>query len=333
MIGYQKRRKPTLIGSSECIKEVKRKIEEASSSDMPVLIRGETGVGKEITAKLIHLASGRKRGPFVVVSCPGLLPSLARSELFGHERGAYTGADKRRIGKFEEAEGGTIFLDEIADLNPEVQAMVLRAVEKGEIERLGGKERIKVNVRVIAATNKDIEKLTEDDYFRKDLYYRLIGHVIHIPPLRKRKEDIPELIDHFISLYSLGKPPVISKEVLNELLSYDWPGNVRELEMMIRRICEVHGGRRVGIEELRDMGLWREEGLRVKMPSQFNLKEEVKRLKRKLIMLALSETRGNISKAAEMLGISRQGLSKMMKNLGIKKGGNDVDGGGNVVTI
>ena len=320
MRGYPWKREPILIGSSECIKEVRSKIEEASSSDMPVLITGETGVGKEITAKLIHLASGRRDNPFLVVNCPGLLPTLARSELFGHERGAYTGADKRYIGKFEKAEGGTIFLDEIADLNLDVQALVLRAVDRGEIERLGGREVIKVNVRVIAATNKDIEGLVERGEFRRDLYYRLSGYRIRIPPLRERKEDIPELVDHFMSLYTLGEPPILTEEVFDEFLSYDWPGNVRELEMMIRRLCEAYGGRSVGVEELRDMGFEGMEGSsKRELPSQFNLKEEVERFERDLILRVLDETGWNITQTADRIGMSRTGLMKKMKNLGIRR--------------
>jgi len=318
--GYPWKREPILIGSSECIKEVRSKIEEASSSDLPVLITGETGVGKEITAKLIHLASDRRDNPFLVVNCPGMLPTLARSELFGHERGAYTGADTRHIGKFEEAEGGTLFLDEIADLNLDVQAMVLRAVDRGEIERLGGREVIKVNVRVIAATNKDIEKMIDRGEFRKDLYFRLSGYGIRIPPLRERKGDIPELVDHFMSLYTLGEPPILTEEVFDEFLSYDWPGNVRELEMMIRRLCEAYGGRSVGVEELRDMGFEGMEGSsKRELPSQFNLREEVERFERDLILRVLDETGWNITRTADKIGMSRTGLMKKMKNLGIRR--------------
>jgi len=198
--------------------------------------------------------------------------------------------------------------------------MVLRAVDRGEIERLGGREVIKVNVRVIAATNKDIEKMIDRGEFREDLYYRLSGYRIRIPPLRERKEDIPELVDHFMSLYTLGEPPILTEEVFDEFLSYDWPGNVRELEMMIRRLCEAYGGRSVGVEELRDMGFEGMEGSsKRELPSQFNLKEEVEKYKRKLIMMALRETNGNISKAADMLGISRVGLKKMMERLKIRR--------------
>jgi transcriptional regulator with PAS, ATPase and Fis domain len=311
------KRKPLIIGSSECIKEVRRRIERFSKSNLPVLITGETGVGKEVTARLIHIGSDRRDKLFLMVNCPELRPELARSELFGHERGAYTGADRRRIGKFERAEGGTIFLDEIADLNPDVQAMVLRAVEKREIERLGGKETIKLNVRVIAASNKDIEKLVEDGYFRKDLYFRLRGHMIHIPPLRDRKEDIPELVDHFISLYSLGEPPILTDEVFDELLRHEWPGNVRELEMLMRSICQVYGEKKVGVNELRGLGFQRITPTR--LPPQFNLKDEVERFERDLILMVLEESGWNITQAADRMGMSRVGLMKKLKKFGIKR--------------
>ena len=234
-----------IIGRSTALKKVLHQVEQVAETDATVLILGETGTGKELFARAVHDLSPRKDRPLVKVNCAALPPTLIESELFGHEKGSFTGALSRKIGRFELADEGTIFLDEIGDLPLELQAKLLRILQEGEFERLGNTSTIKVNVRVIAATNRDIEKEVADGNFREDLYYRLNVFPLTLPPLRKRKKDLPLLVQTFVSKFckKLGKNiEMIPKDVMDRIEAYSWPGNVRELENIIERAVIVSSG-------------------------------------------------------------------------------------------
>ncbi|RKD32553.1 sigma-54 interaction domain-containing protein [Thermohalobacter berrensis] len=228
-----------IVGKSERIKKVLLMAQKASKSISTVLIRGKSGTGKELISKAIHYNSSRSKGPFVKINCGAIPANLIESELFGYEEGAFTGAVRRKIGKFEQANGGTIFLDEIGDLPLNMQVKLLRVLQEKEFERVGGIETIKTDVRIIAATNRNLEEMVENGQFREDLYYRLNVIPIYLPSLQERREDIPLLIDHFIKKISkkLNKEPIkLSEEAIKCLYYYDWPGNVRELENIIERL-------------------------------------------------------------------------------------------------
>ena len=227
-----------MVGTSRAFTKLLAKIKTVAPTDATVLITGETGVGKELVAQAIHRASARKHRPLVTVNCAALSPSIIETELFGHERGSFTGAVSRNVGRFELAHPGTIFLDEIGELALEIQAKFLRVIEEGEFERLGGTRTLKVDVRIIAATNRDLARAVKNGTFREDLLYRLNVFPVDVPPLRERTEDIPLLVQHFVQLFShrLGKSITsISPEALEELRRYGWPGNVRELANVIER--------------------------------------------------------------------------------------------------
>ncbi|MER3474001.1 MAG: two-component system response regulator [Armatimonadota bacterium] len=229
---------PGIVGRSASMQEVYRMVERVSRSRATVLIRGESGTGKELVAKAIHYRSDRAKGPFIAVSCAAIPETLLESELFGHEKNAFTGATAQRIGRFEAAHRGTLFLDEIAEITPAVQVKLLRVLQERQFERLGGNKTIEVDVRVIAATNKDLEAMVRDNRFREDLYYRLQVIQIYLPPLRERKDDIPLLVDHFIRKYNEENERHIkgvTPETMQLLINYRWPGNVRELENAIER--------------------------------------------------------------------------------------------------
>jgi len=227
-----------IVGESAALKYVLFKVEQVAPTDATVLIQGETGTGKELVARAIHSSSPRKDRPLVKVDCATLPSNLIENELFGHEKGAFTGAHAKQVGRFELANGGTIFLDEIGELSPELQAKLLRVIQDGEFERLGGSRPIKVDVRILAATNRKLEEEVENGRFREDLWYRLNVFPVSVPPLRDRKEDIPLLVYSLTGKYAkkLGKPiKTISQETMNSMMNYDWPGNVRELENVIER--------------------------------------------------------------------------------------------------
>lgn len=234
-----------LIGSGAAMQTVCKQIGRVAPQDVNVLILGESGTGKELVARALYHHSRRNQAPFQAINCAAIPESLLESELFGHERGAFTGADRRRIGKFEQSHGGTLLLDEIGDMAPSTQAKILRLLQEGNFERLGGSEPITADVRVIAATNQDLDALIEGGRFRKDLYYRLRGVTIHLPPLRERREDVAELAHYFLFRYSrqIGtQVQSISSEALELLEKYDWPGNVRELQSVIREALIVSAG-------------------------------------------------------------------------------------------
>ncbi len=301
-----------LVGASEPMERIRELIRRVAPTPSTVLITGESGVGKEVVARQIHLQSERSQGPFVKVSCPAFPETLLESELFGHEKGAFTGASQRRIGRFEAACGGTIFLDEVGDLPPTVQAKLLRVLQEGVVERLGSNEPIRVDVRVIAATNKDLQKAVEQGTFRRDLFYRLNVVPIHIPPLRERKEDIPLLVEHFIEKFRRRFPhnvEGISEDALELLLSYDWPGNVRELENAIERAIVVWSPRTIKPEHLPA-----EIRGDVPLPQKPQTLPDMERC---AIIEALRKAGGNQVRAARLLGISRDKLRYRMKKYNI----------------
>ena len=234
-----------LIGSGAAMRSVCKQIGRVAPQDVNVLILGESGTGKELVARAIYHHSRRNQAPFLAINCAAIPEALLESELFGHEKGAFTGADRRRIGKFEQCDGGTILLDEVGDMAPHTQAKILRLLQEGCFERVGGNEPLTVDVRVLAATNQNLERLIEEERFRKDLYYRLRGVTIHLPPLRERREDIPELAHYFLFRYNRqhGVPvQTIAPEAMELLQAYDWPGNVRQLQSVIREALIAAAG-------------------------------------------------------------------------------------------
>jgi two-component system nitrogen regulation response regulator NtrX len=286
-----------------------------------VLIQGENGSGKELVARAIHALSARRDGPFVEVNCAAIPEELIESELFGHERGAFTGAVARRRGKFELADQGTLFLDEIGDMSLKTQAKVLRALEEQAFERVGGKDTIRVDVRVLAASNQNLPERIAAGAFREDLYYRLNVIPIEVPPLRQRKEDLPLLVAHFIQLFSAenGKrPKTVSVEALAYFLAYDWPGNVRELRNMVERLVIMSPRDVIGPEDLppplrpRDAEPAGDDGQRER-----TLKEAREAFERAFILSELRANEWNMTRTAERLGIERSHLYRKLKAYGI----------------
>lgn len=308
-----------LIGESPAIKEIKRTIEQIGPTQARVLITGETGVGKGVVARAIHKASKRSKASFVEVSCAAIPDDLIESELLGYEKGAFTGASTRKPGKFELAHGGTIFLDEIGDMSPSVQAKVLRVIEEGQFERIGGTETIEVDVRIIAATNRDLAKMMKGGRFREDLYYRLNVVPLHIPPLRQRKEDIPVLVEHFVRLYCLIynlRQKQIDQTLINRMVEYPWPGNVRELRNTVERMVITSASDRLTADDfpisLESMG---EHQDFLEAPTF----EEFRRLSEKTFLEAnLKRNNWNIALTAKKLGMQRSNLYKKIRSLGIE---------------
>jgi two-component system NtrC family response regulator len=294
----------------------------AARSKATVLIRGESGTGKELIAKAIHYASPRKNAPFIAVNCAALSENLLESELFGHERGAFTGADKQRKGRFEQANGGTLFIDEIGDAPAEAQVKLLRVLQEQELERVGGNETIKVDVRVVAATSRVLEEMMQQGGFRNDLFYRLNVISIEIPPLRERKSDIPLLVSHFIHKYASENDKEIegmSKEAMDILMKYGYPGNVRELENAIERAVVMARGTLMTTEDLpiHLRSVQSESDMSYEAEGN-SLPETLENMERHLIANALAKTNGNQSKAAETLGISERNLRYRLKKYGLK---------------
>ncbi|MBW2559380.1 MAG: sigma-54-dependent Fis family transcriptional regulator [Deltaproteobacteria bacterium] len=292
-----------------------------ASSRATVLLQGESGTGKELFARLIHTTSPRSEKTMIVVSCGALPETLLESELFGHERGAFTGATARRIGRFEEADGGTLFLDEIGELTPSVQVKLLRFLQEREFQRLGGNKTIRSDVRIISATNRDLESKVAEGTFREDLFYRLNVVVMNISPLREKKEDIPLLINHFVGRFSAEngkKIEGLSSEAMDLLLKYDYPGNVRELENIIERAVVIARDSVISVKDLPFK----------KIPSQYpdsqkikkgSLKDSIEELEQQLIEQAMEEAAHNQTKAAELLGISERMLRYKLKKYGLKQ--------------
>ena len=310
-----------IIGKSEKMKEVTRLVKKVAYSDTTVLLLGESGTGKELFARAIHGLSPRKSGPYVAINCAAIPRELLENELFGSERGAYTGAVTRKMGKFEIAEKGTIFLDEIGDLDIALQAKILRVLQEKRFERLGGTKTINIDVRVIAASNFDLKKAIEKKDFREDLYYRLSVFPIPIPPLRERREDIPELADFFIRKYCLEmkkEKKALSKEALSLMDKYHWPGNVRELENTIERAIILCEGKKILPEHLAirlpsNSEIRLREGAGLKEVSQYAQAEA----ERAMILRVLNQTRGNKRKTAEILKIDYTTLFEKIKKYNI----------------
>ena len=326
-----------MIGNSLPMQKLYRVIEKVADTDSTVLISGESGTGKELVARTIHFNSSRANGHFVPVNCAAIPRDLIESELFGHEKGAFTGATNMRIGRFELANGGTILLDEIGELPPALQVKLLRVIQEREFERVGGTRTIKLDVRILAATNRDLEKATRDGEFREDLYYRLNVIPLHIPPLREREDDIPLLLDHFMTEFCRKKkktPPKISPDAAGILKGYPWPGNVRELENAIERMVILNDRGTITIDDLPEhvrkdvfpparqapaIG-GEAPALPVSLewtPSGIDLNGVLDELESALILQALDKSGGVKNRAAALLGLNRTTLVEKIRKKGL----------------
>lgn len=312
--------KQRFIGQSPVIRHLRAQIELVAPSSSIVLITGESGSGKELVAREIHRKSPRHKGPFVEVNCAAIPRELIESELFGHEKGSFTGAIERKKGKFELADGGTLFLDEIGDMSKDAQAKVLRVIETREFQRVGGARNIKVDVRIIAATNKDLEQEVKKGNFREDLFFRLNVIPIRVPPLRERKDDIPLLVEHFLHLIAeqFGKPKKkISEAAMKALLEYHWPGNVRELKNLIERLFIMSSGEIITEEDIKASLGMEPAGIQNYFRLK-TLKEARDAFERDFILKKLEENNWNISKTAESISLERTALYRKLKLLGIR---------------
>src|SRR3990172_1289109 len=312
-------RRVEIVTENPTMKNLLQLAHRAAGTNSTILLLGESGTGKEVVARSVHQWSPRASHPFVVVNCVAIPEQLLESELFGHERGAFTGAHQLRKGKFEVADGGTVFLDEIGEIPPSIQAKLLRVLQDHEFERVGSTRSMKADIRVIAATNSDLEKAVKEGRFRGDLYYRLNVVCLQLPALRERREDIPALIEYFIGKYSaeLKKPPKrLSPEALDRLVSYHWPGNVRELENVIERAMVLSGSNQIGQE---DLPLQFASGPRRDSLSGKGFHEAVREFKRWIISDALKQSQSNQTRAAERLGLQRTYLAKLLRLLEIKQ--------------
>ena len=303
-----------IVGASAPIQKLRSTIRQIAGSDISVLILGESGTGKELVARAIHQQSGRKDGPFVAIDCGAIPDTLLESELFGHEKGAFTGAHVQRKGRIESAQGGTLFLDEIGELAPLLQVKLLRFLQEHQIERVGGREKLPVNVRVVAATNSDLETARKTGTFREDLYYRLCVLTITLPPLRERDGDVQVLAQVFLHRYATQAQRNVTgftKQALRTIEIYSWPGNIRELENRIKRAVIMTQGRLLTCE---DLDLRSCDVAKAGM----SLKEVRETLERGMILSALTRHRGNMTKTAEELGITRPTLYDLMSKLTIR---------------
>ncbi|MGB9595133.1 MAG: sigma-54-dependent transcriptional regulator [Candidatus Poribacteria bacterium] len=309
-----------IVGASEKMKSVFAMIEKIAKSDSAVMIYGESGTGKEMVARAIHFHSNRKDNPFVKVNCGALAEGVLESELFGHEKGSFTGAIRRKLGRFELADKGTIFLDEIGDIPAGTQIKLLRVLQEKEFERVGGEETISVDVRVIAATNKNLMNMVEEGKFREDLFYRLQVIPIELPPLRERKEDIPMLIEHFLEKKSRQlnkKPPRINEMALKKLTNYYWPGNVRELENLMERAVVLCEGEEIGLIDLPVLiGDINKSSLNLPR-EDLSLDEALEELERQLIGRALEKAKGVKTEAARILGLKTSALYYKLEKYGM----------------
>ena len=314
------------VGDSLPMQKVFRVIEKVADTDSTVLILGESGTGKELVARAIHYHSRRRDKPLIPVNCGAIPEELLESELFGHEKGAFTNAIRTRIGRFELAHGGTIFLDEVAEMSPHLQVKLLRVLQEQEFERLGGTKTIKCDVRILAATNKDLDLLVEDGRFREDLFYRLKVIPVKIPPLRERRSDVPLLVRHFLDAMAKAKKKrikVISKDVLKALVQYDWPGNVRELENIIERMVILAEGESLELEDLPDKVVQKqitEQSAQSLIPEEgFSFTHAVNEYERQLIINALEKTDWVKNRAAKLLNMNRTTLVEKIKKQGIER--------------
>jgi len=313
---------PTIIGKSKKMLDVAERIQRVAPTKTTILLIGDSGTGKELFARAIHYLSPRKDNPFVPINCAAIPRDLLESELFGHEKGAFTGAEERKLGKFELATSGTVFLDEIGEMDIALQSKLLRTLQEGEIERVGGTKPIKVDVRIIAASNKNLEELVAKGRMRDDLYYRLSVFPIVIPPLRERKEDIPLLVEHFISKYNAElnmQKKGITDEALKKLMNYEWKGNVRELENVIERAMILSDGEMI---TERDINIVPVTPSAMEFPVNGTLDEVAKAALRiaesKRIRKALEDCGGNKTRASEVLKVSYKTLLTKIKEYGIE---------------
>jgi len=307
-----------ILGNSEIIREVKERIAVAAPTNGWVLIVGENGTGKELVARQIHVQSKRADKPFVEVNCAAIPEELIESELFGHEKGAFTGAIARKRGRFELADQGTIFLDEIADMSVKTQAKILRILQEHSFERVGGVETIHVDARVIAATNKDLEREIAEGRFREDLYYRLNVIPFYVPPLRKRREDIPVLVEAFVKEFCAGsgsKLKTVSSQAMKLLEAYSWPGNVRELRNLMERLVLMTPGKQIQQEHLPESI---RENAHPPGEEAETLEAARKAFERDFLVNKLRESNWNISRTAEIIGIARESLSRKIKTFKIE---------------
>lgn len=327
---HKKYRFDQIIGQSEGIKNVLHLIERVSDSDSTVLINGESGTGKELIARAVHYNSNRAEQPFIAINCGAIPSELLESELFGHVKGAFTGAISNRIGRFELADGGTIFLDEIGDLEPALQVKLLRVLQERSFEPVGGTKSVQVNVRVVAATNKNLEDLVEQGQFREDLYYRLNVIPILIPALRDRKTDIPLLLSHFIEHFNRTKSRAltgIQPEALECLCNYGWPGNIRELENLVERVSILKGKGPIEVNDL--PAKYRKMSVTTATQEKpFDIPEEgldfnsaVDQFENQLILRALEKTNWNRNQAAQMLRLNRTTLVEKIKKKNLRPPG------------
>jgi Nif-specific regulatory protein len=330
-----------LVGQSHAMRQIFAVIDKVADTPSTVLISGESGTGKELVAKAMHEHSARRAGPFIKINCAAIPKTLMESELFGYEKGAFTGAVGSKPGRFELADHGTLFLDEIGEIPVEMQVKLLRALQESEFERVGGIKTIKVDVRLVTATNRDLEKETRAGNFREDLYYRLNVVPLSIPPLRERREDIPLLVEHILRKFNERLKKAIegvSAEAMERLVAYGWPGNIRELENVLERTLLFCDGPRIRLQDLpAELGAAPAAGVSAPpvaassssaLPASMSsapqslkdiVRAETERVERELIMKALEETGGNVTQAAKLLKISRKSLQMKMKEFGLRE--------------
>ena len=299
-----------VVGASDALRAVLELAHQVAASDATVLVLGESGTGKEVVAREIHRASPRARAPFVAVNCSAIPETLLESELFGHEKGSFTGAVRQKKGRFELAEGGTIFLDEIGDMSPALQAKLLRFLQDHRLQRIGGSADIPMDARVIAATNRDLEREVAEERFREDLFFRLNVVTITVPPLRERVEDVPPLVEHFLKLHAPEgvKPKKVSPRAMRLLTAYPWPGNVRELENAVQRAVVLSRGETIFPEHLPPRVRSAETDGAEPVPGR-----TMREIERDVIVKTLRETGGNRTNAAKILGIARRTLQNKIK--------------------
>jgi transcriptional regulator with PAS, ATPase and Fis domain len=313
-----------IIGSSANIQDVLRMISRLKDTRTPVLISGESGTGKELAARAIHFRGAMAKTPFLAVDCGSLVPTLMESELFGYERGAFTGATKSKAGLFQAADGGTIFLDEIGELPLEMQAKLLRVLQEKEVRPVGSNEKVNVDVRVIAATNRDLEAAYRAGTFRKDLYFRLNVVTVHLPPLRERRSDIPVLVHHFLDRYAKGAHIQVTAAAMKSLLHYDWPGNVRELENCVARAVTLGDGKTIDVADLPPAirSEQTDSGIVTSQDATTLSTTALAEMERMTILRVFEQANGDKALAGKMLGISRATLYRKLKryNIAIKAG-------------
>lgn len=315
-----------IIGTGNEMREIFKTIGTVSKSRTTVLIQGESGTGKELIAKVVHNNTSPDE-PFIAVNCSAIVETLLESELFGHEKGSFTGAVARKLGKFELARFGTVFLDEISEMSVNLQAKLLRVLQEMEFERVGGKDRVKVNARIMAATNKDLKLMVKEGKFRDDLYYRLNIVAINLPPLRSRRQDLPHLIDYLLSKINLDlhkKIVGVSGEMMEKFMTYSWPGNIRELENLLVRACVVAKGQVLGVGDFPELGkedpsiiVPEDQGADVFMPDQPGKFLTLDQIEERYIRKIIKETDKNKGEICETLGISRPTFERKLEKYGI----------------